>query len=379
MNRGRFGQSLRRKRIQKSTLFIFVKGTAASEIEDRVVQAQLAAALDTLERVRPIPEIGDIVVATANRDLAARAADWGARIEMDLPERDFHWGKRLAALVEKYRAAVPFYIGGGSGALMRTEDWRDVVQRVLSEREIVVPNNFFSCDFAAWSPGDALTRIDLPDLDNNLAYRLGDQAGLKVYALPKNAATQLDIDTPTDVATLSFHHALGAHMRAFLKGARFDSSRVEQVKSLFTSRGAAILLAGRVSGSVAQLLERSTQCQWRVLSEERGMRASGREERGEVRSLLGFHLEQVGAKNFMVALSRLANAAIIDSRVLFAHHGLKPSIPDRFYSDLLEPDRIADPFIRELTAAARDASIPVILGGHSLVSGGIYALVESQT
>lgn len=261
---------------------------------------------------------------------------------------------------------------------MRTEDWRQVVRSVLNEREIVVPNNFFSCDFAAWSPGDALARIDLPELDNNLAYRLGDQAGLKVYALPKNAATQLDIDTPTDVAALSFHHAVGDHMRAFLRGKPFDFSHVERVKSLFTSRGTAILIAGRVSGSVVQLLERSTQCQWRVFSEERGMRASGREERGEVRSLLGYYLEQVGAKNFMATLSRIANAAIIDSRVLFAHHGLKPSAPDRYYSDLLEPDRIADPFIRELTATARDASIAIILGGHSLVSGGIYALVESQ-
>lgn len=366
------------ERIQKATLFIFVKGTATSEIENRVVEAQLAAALDTLERVRPIPEIGDIIVATANRDFAARAEGMGARIEMDPPDHAFHWGKRLAALVEKYRATVPFYIGGGSGALMLTEDWRAVAQRVLSEQEIVVPNNFFSCDFAAWSPGDALARIDLPDLDNNLAYRLGDQAGLTVYALPKNAATQLDIDTPTDVATLSFHHALGDHMRAFMKRMPFDSSRVERVKALFPRRGAMILIAGRVSGTVAHLLERSTQCQWRVFSEERGMRASGREERGEVRSLLGFHLEQVGAKDFMLALSQLANAAIIDSRVLFAHHGLKPSVNDRFYSDLLEPDQITNSFIRELTAAARDAAIPVILGGHSLVSGGIYALVESQ-
>jgi hypothetical protein len=33
--------------------------------------------------------------------------------------------------------------------------------------------------------------------------------------------------------------------------------------------------------------------------------------------------------------------------------------------------------VREFTQAALSAAVPVVLGGHSLVSGGLYALVEA--
>lgn len=359
-----------------ATLFLFVKGTAQSDAENLVAQGQLAIALDTLETTQMIAEIGERVVATASAEFAARAAALGARVEMDPPGEDFHWGHRIAALIEKYRAALPLYIGGGSGALMRVEDWRALVQRVLDEPNSVVTNNYFSCDFAAWSPGDALSRILLPEIDNDFAFRLGERAGLKVIALPKNAATQLDLDTPTDLVTLSFHPGVGKHLRAFLNAARLDTTRAERLRALFGNRAATLLIAGRVSAAMASFLEHATHCQWRIFSEERGMRASGREARGEVRSLLGFYLERVGARTFFAELAQLADGAIIDTRVLFAQRGLRLPASDRFNSDLLAPEPIANPFVRELTAAAREARIPVLLGGHALVSGGMYALAE---
>jgi hypothetical protein len=124
------------------------------------------------------------------------------------------------------------------------------------------------------------------------------------------------------------------------------------------------------------ILRRRRPCQARVFSEERGLKASGREERGEGRSLLGFLLEEVGPERFFRTLSKLADLALIDSRVLFAHMRKWPTAQDRFLSDLLRAEEVQDPEIREFTAAAREAPIPVILGGHSLVSGGLYALVE---
>ena len=107
------------------------------------------------------------------------------------------------------------------------------------------------------------------------------------------------------------------------------------------------------------------------------MRASGRQARGEVRSLLGYYLDAVGLEPFFVALATMAQAFLLDSRVLFAHRGLWPSAADRFHSDLRQPEQIVDPFVRDLTAAAMAAPVPVIMGGHSLVSGGMYALVEA--
>jgi hypothetical protein len=362
---------------KKATLFLFVKGTAHSQVERLVVDAQIAASLDTLERVRAIPEFGPLVVATANEEFAARAAALGAQIEIDSPGEEFHWGKRLAALVSKYAADVPCYIGGGSGVLMRTEDWRAMAQQVLQQRNRVVTNNYYSCDFCAWSPGAAVQIIFPPEIDNDLAFRLGERAGLDVVALPKNAATQLDIDTPTDVLTLSFHPDVGENMRGFLTRSPLESTRAEQIRKLLGNRDATLLIAGRVSASIALLLEHATRCQWRILSEERGMRASGRAARGEALSLLGLYMEKTGTADFFVTLSHLADAAIIDSRVLFAHQHLNPSAADRFNSDLLGAQAIGNSWVRDFTLAARGAAIPILLGGHSLVSGGMYTLVET--
>ena len=107
------------------------------------------------------------------------------------------------------------------------------------------------------------------------------------------------------------------------------------------------------------------------------MRASGRQARGEVRSLLGYYLEEVGLERFFETLATMGQALFLDNRVLFAHRGLWPSAADRFHSDLRQPAQISDPFVRSLTEAAMAASIPVIMGGHSLVAGGMYAMVDA--
>ena len=52
-----------------------------------------------------------------------------------------------------------------------------------------------------------------------------------------------------------------------------------------------------------------------------------------------------------------------------------PSPEDRFAADLLLHERIADPWLRDLTAAAADAPIPVVLGGHTLVGPGLRLAV----
>jgi predicted RNA-binding protein Jag len=72
----------------------------------------------------------------------------------------------------------------------------------------------------------------------------------------------------------------------------------------------------------------------------------------------------------------MAQALFWDNRVLWMHFGHWPSADDRFYSDLRQPEKVRNAFIRELTEAAMSAPIPVIMGGHSLVSGDMYVLVD---
>jgi hypothetical protein len=96
-----------------------------------------------------------------------------------------------------------------------------------------------------------------------------------------------------------------------------------------------------------------------------------------VRSLLGYYLDAVGLDRFFETLATMAQAVLLDNRVLFAHRGFWPSAADRFNSDLRRPQKVSHPFVRALTEAAMAAPVPVIMGGHSLVAGGLYALVDA--
>ena len=80
-------------------------------------------------------------------------------------------------------------------------------------------------------------------------------------------------------------------------------------------------------------------------------------------SILGLLLDRDGPGSLGDHLARFADAAIVDSRVLLAHRvGADeagwPAAEDRFASDLLLAERIADPWLRELTASAAAAPDP---------------------
>lgn len=107
------------------------------------------------------------------------------------------------------------------------------------------------------------------------------------------------------------------------------------------------------------------------------MVSSGRQARGEARSLLAAHIEAVGLDAFFETLAAWSGAAFIDTRVLLAHHGRWPDAPSRFASDLGQAEQVEDDWLRAFTEAAVAAPIPVILGGHGLMSGAMLALCEA--
>jgi hypothetical protein len=136
-----------------------------------------------------------------------------------------------------------------------------------------------------------------------------------------------------------------------------------------------VLVAGRVASRVWQYLERETSCRVRLLAEERGMSAAGREDDGRARSLLAMQIEEVGARRFFEEqLPQLCNAAFLDIRPALIHLGIRPPRADRFAADLGLVDGIEDPRLRELVEAANASPVPVVLGGHSLVAGGLMLL-----
>ena len=105
------------------------------------------------------------------------------------------------------------------------------------------------------------------------------------------------------------------------------------------------------------------------------MRAAGYGEAGK--SILGYMLESYDIEGFFNRLSEMGDAAFLDTRVIFNHMGKPFSTADRFHSDMLEAESIEDRWLGEFTNGAREAKIPVVLGGHSLVSGGMLALIDA--
>jgi hypothetical protein len=101
------------------------------------------------------------------------------------------------------------------------------------------------------------------------------------------------------------------------------------------------------------------------------------------RSLLADWAARLGAADLVRELAGLGDAVILDSRVLMAALGGSsdaaawPPEEERFASDFLDAPRITTPWLAELTSAAADAPIPVLLGGHALVSDGLRVLVDA--
>ena len=99
------------------------------------------------------------------------------------------------------------------------------------------------------------------------------------------------------------------------------------------------------------------------------------------RATIGRLLAARGPDALPSIVAELADAAILDSRVLIADRvgtdeGAWPSDEDRFASDLLRPAGIADRWLRDLTAAAADSPVPILLGGHTLVGPGVPLILH---
>ncbi|MFN8629360.1 MAG: hypothetical protein U0838_03290 [Chloroflexota bacterium] len=141
------------------------------------------------------------------------------------------------------------------------------------------------------------------------------------------------------------------------------------------------MIAGRFSSADLRWAERHTRSRTRALVEERGLRTAlagalvGRPNRRPPRTVLGELLERDGPGSLGRHVAALADGALLDSRVLMAHRAgpderAWPKPEDRYASDLLLADRIADPWLAELTSSAAAAPVPILLGGHALVGPG---------
>ncbi|HHS97801.1 MAG TPA: hypothetical protein ENK08_07875 [Chloroflexi bacterium] len=362
------------------TLVLMVGGEARSPVERAVRRAREAAACDLLEALLEAGCVARAVVATDDPRWTASLTHLPVEVDLDRPGEPFHFGRRLAGLVRRYRLNGVLYAGGGAAPLMSPSAWRRALADFAAGRVAVVTNNLHSSDWVAFRATEEwLSLVSAQERDNGLAWALAHEAGLPTRALPPSAATRFDLDTPADLLIARAHPNTPSRLREVLRALDWPGDALEGVLAAMEREGGLLAVIGRSSSAAWTALERATRCWVRMYVEERGMVASGRLRRGEVRSLLAEYLEQVGLEGFFSTLGDLADAVLMDNRVILAARGRWPSRADRFAADLFRWQEVADPFLRAFARAAAAAEIPVLMGGQSVVSGGLLALVEILT
>jgi len=351
--------------VQPVTVRIFhaEPGPSAGPLERRLADARRALAERHVDRFRAAGAADVTVVAG--------------------PPDDTPLGARLRQLVAKEHPRGLVVLGSGAIPLARRRDIRAFVDAAARDDPFVLANNRYSADVVAIARPDAL--LGLPDLpsDNALPRWLEEVVRHEVTDLGRRRRLAIDLDSPADLLLLP--DALREQLTDRSPLAGSVAARLAAVAAVAADRRGELVVAGRTSGRTVRWLERRVPARVRALIEERGLRAStslavgggdgGRRVRPP-RSVLGLVLDHAGPDALGPILAELGDAAVVDTRVLLAHRlgpveRAWPPAEDRFASDLLLPEAVADPWLGALTASALAAPIPIVLGGHTLVGPGL--------
>src|SRR4051812_34184555 len=262
---------------------IMVGSGGTSPQEQLVLAAQRASTLDLIGTLHS-QGVQRIVVAAPT--LEWLPTNLGVIIDEDQQDERFHFGQRLAALIERYGLEPVMYFGGGSAPLVDASVTgmitglldRAVNGGIAIPSHIVLTNNLHSSDWAAISRVEAaLPVIRQAHRDNSLAWLLRESGDYDVRVLAGvRPATSMDLDTPTDLALISRHPDLLPYLRSIVTDERLKRIPVDDVIRIVAGEANTLAMIGRVSPLAWQALNKNARCWTRVIAEERGMVASGR-------------------------------------------------------------------------------------------------------
>jgi len=354
---------------------IFFGAGGHSDVERHLDRVRVAIGSGVIRRA-VAAGFGPLIAVTA--DPIAESAFSGAGARVESPRTDpFHFGTELARVVTQAGSGRVCAIGAGAGALLTVDDLGAIRDELERAEALVLSNNYYSADLVGLTPASALGAIALPATDNPLARLLHLQAGLPSRQLPRSAATLLDVDTPPDATVLLRHPHCPPELLEVGAWEPQLGARVDALMTLVTTPEQELIVAGRVGAPVWSYLESQTACRVRMLAEERGMQAAGRDVSGRARTALGFLYQLIGPREFFARLAELGDGMLFDSRVLFAHLGWRLGPAERFASDLFSLEGITHPGLRDFTGAAAEAGFPLLLGGQTLVSGVLWTMVDA--
>ena len=371
-----------------AVILIGASGSSAQEeLVHRAVRASVLDLLDVLNAQGVIPVV-----------VAGPELDWipdRPNLICDVDTAPFHFGQRLANLIQQYDLSPVMYFGAGSTPLLNQE-LMGLMHGMLYQSEyqqggripthIALTNNLHSSDWLGISHTvDALAIIHDASRDNRLAWMLQENWDFDVRVLAGvRPASSMDLDTPSDLAIVRQHPFCPPYLLEAANESALDTAPVEPLIELITGQTGQLALLGRVSPLAWQALSKASSCHIRVFAEERLMdddttRPAENNLFPPVQSLIGKLYQVLGPDDFFAELARMVDGAIIDTRVLMAAAGQSPSVADQFAADLYWVDAIENDWLRAFTAAANRAPIPVLLGGNGVVTGGLYALADIVT
>lgn len=354
---------------------IFEGSQPKSRVEEMMIQVRQAALLDNLEKMGRVSCLENIYLHTNRPELLEPASELGAEVFLNnIKPEEFHFGKELQATILEHGLTRVFCLNGAGCPLITVDELKMVCHKLLQRESFVYTNNTQSADMVAFTVPEKIAEADLPAMDNSLALTLRDQLGLEMELMPHSLGLLFDIDTPSDLLVLGAGPFAGPRTRAAIESFKLDYDNLEQAKAVLKDEYEDVALIGRVGAPVIGRLNAVLKLRLRVFSEERGMKSLGRIEAKEVVSLLGLLIDHTGIDQFFSYLARVARCAFIDSRVLMYHYRYDLPDRDRFLSDLNRWEEVENSWLREFTRAAVECPIPVVLGGHSLVSGSLWAL-----
>jgi hypothetical protein len=353
--------------MKRTGVVIFHAPAGDSAVERSVASARQAAATDLIQSIRSLVPV--VVVVGTAESLDAFRSPHIHRVPTE-QDGDFHFGESLQRVIRQFDLESVIYFGSGSGALLSQEQLEDIIRFAQRSEEAALFNNFYSCDFAVFTRTSRLLELPLPASDNGIGFLLADN-GVRCYSLPRSLASQFDLDTPIDLLLLERTKRGGPRLREFLGRQSWEHPTLDGVCRSLCERTALVYLIGRVSPVTWQMFERQVACRTAGIIEGRGMKAYSDRHSPMIASIF----RQRGFKELFTTLENSADAAIIDSRPLLVDGELPPP-RDRFSSDAFRASEIENPRWAEFTKQASQCSVPILLGGHSLVSGGLYLLSE---
>jgi hypothetical protein len=358
-----------------TALLLFFGRGGDSDVERRLDNIKIAIGASVLRRAREA-DFAPLLAVTGDPPAVRMLSAAGAEVVAPVTS-PFHFGNEVRHLSKKRALERVCTIGAGAGALFTVAELRALREELETSEALVLSNNYYSADLVAFTPASTLDVIELPATDNPLPRRLHQQGGLSSRQLDRSAATLLDVDTPADAAVLKRHPACPEELRRLDTWEPELGQRIDALMRLVTTPERELVVAGRVGAPVWSYLESQTACRVRMLAEERGMQAAGRDASGQARTALGFLYQEIGPERFFERMGELGDGLLFDTRVLFAHLGWRASGPDRFASDLFRASEIGEAPLAAFTKAAAAAKYPVLLGGHTLVAGVLWTLVEA--